>query len=47
MLAQGQRPLFLASDPGLQFTPPATFIQSIMTGGVVNLGRSLECVVAR
>jgi len=46
-LAQGQRPIFLAADPGLQFTPPATFIQSIMTGGVVNLGRSLECVVNR
>ena len=46
-LAANQRPLFLANDPGLQFTPPATFIQSIMTGAVVNLGRSLECIVAR
>ena len=46
-LAASQRPLFLADDPGLQFTPPATFIQSIMTGAVVNLGRSLECIVAR
>jgi len=46
-LSANQRPLFLASDPGLQFTPPATFIQSIMTGAVVNLGRSLECIVAR
>jgi hypothetical protein len=46
-LTANQRPIFLANDPGLQFTPPATFIQSIMSGSVVNLGRSLECVVAR
>jgi len=45
--AVNQRPIFLANDPGLQFTPPAAFIQSIMSGSVVNLGRSLECVVAR
>jgi hypothetical protein len=44
---QNQRPIFLATDPGLQFTPPATFIQSIMSGSFVNLGKNLECSVAR
>lgn len=47
MIAPNQRPLFLSTDPGLQFTPPATFIQSVMTGSVVNTGRNLECVVTR
>ncbi len=47
MIAPNQRPLFLSTDPGLQFTPPATFIQSVMTGSVVNSGRNLECVVTR
>ena len=47
MIAPNQRPLFLSTDPGLQFTPPATFIQSVMTGSVVNTGRNLECVVSR
>jgi hypothetical protein len=42
-----QRPLFLSTDPGLQFTPPATFIQSVMAGSLVNSGKSLECVVSR
>jgi len=41
------RPRFLSTDPGLQFTPPATFIQSIMTGAAVNAGKSQECVVRR
>ncbi len=41
------RPRFLSTDPGLQFTPPATFIQSIMTGAAVNSGKSQECVVRR
>jgi len=45
LIAPNQRPLFLSTDPGLQFTPPATFIQSVMAGSVVNSGRSLECVV--
>ena len=45
LVAPNQRPLFLSTDPGLQFTPPATFIQSVMAGSVVNSGRSLECVV--
>jgi hypothetical protein len=42
-----QPPLFLPGDPGLQFTPPATFIQSVMAGSVVNIGKNLECVVTR
>jgi hypothetical protein len=44
-MAPNQRPLFLSTDPGLQFTPPASFIQSVMAGSVVNQGRSMECVV--
>jgi len=47
LIAPNQRPLFLSTDPGLQFTPPATFIQSVMAGSVVNAGKSLECVVTR
>ena len=46
-VSPNQRPLFLSTDPGLQFTPPATFIQSVMAGSLVNAGKSLECVVAR
>ena len=40
-------PRFLSTDPGLQFTPPATFIQSIMTGAAANAGKRQECVVRR
>ena len=47
LISQNQRPLFLSTDPGLQFTPPATFIQSVMAGSVVNTGKSLECVITR
>lgn len=47
MIAQNAPPLFLSTDPGLQFTPPATFIQSVMAGSAVNAGKSLECVVRR
>lgn len=47
LVASNQRPLFLSTDPGLQFTPPATFIQSVMAGASVNAGRNLECVVRR
>lgn len=47
LVAPNQRPLFLSTDPGLQFTPPATFIQSVMTGSVVNAGKNLECIVSR
>ena len=41
------RPASQSTDPGLQFTPPATFIQSVMAGAAVNAGRNLECVVRR
>jgi len=44
---RNSRPRFLSTDPGLQFTPPATFIQSIMTGAAVNAGKSQECVIRR
>lgn len=47
LIAPNQRPLFLSTDPGLQFTPPATFIQSIQAGSVVNAGRNQECAVRR
>jgi len=47
LVAPDQRPLFLSTDPGLQFTPPATFIRSVMAGSVVNTGRSLECAITR
>ena len=47
LIAPNQRPLFLSTDPGLQFTPPATFIQSVMAGSVVNAGKNLECIVSR
>jgi len=47
LIAPNQRPLFLSTDPGLQFTPPATFIQSVMAGSAVNAGKNLECVVRR
>ena len=42
-----RRPRFLSTDPGLQFAPPASFIQSLNTGRALNAGRSLECVVRR
>lgn len=45
LVSPDQRPLFLSTDPGLQFTPPATFIQSVMAGSVLNSGKSLECNV--
>ncbi len=47
LISANERPLFMSTDPGLQFTPPATFIQSVMAGAVVNAGRSLECVITR
>ena len=47
LVTPNQRPLFLSTDPGLQFTPPATFIQSVMAGSVVNAGKNLECAVSR
>lgn len=42
-----RRPRFLSTDPGLQFTPPASFIASIRGGSALNQGKSLECVVRR
>lgn len=45
--SRDRRPRFLAADPGLQFTPPASFIQSILGGSAVNTGKSMECVVRR
>jgi hypothetical protein len=47
LIAPDQRPLFLSADPGLQFTPPPTFIRSVMAGSVVNTGRNLECAITR
>lgn len=48
-IARGEKPLFLSTDPGLQFAPPATFIQSILSGRqVAGIGEKLECaIVAR
>jgi len=47
LIGLNQRPLFLSTDPGLQFTPPATFIRTVMAGSVVNTGRNLECQISR
>jgi hypothetical protein len=47
LIGANQRPLFLSTDPGLQFTPPATFIRTVMAGSVVNTGRNLECQITR
>jgi len=44
---RNSRPRFLSTDPGLQFTPPASFIQSIMTGTPVNSNKNNECAVRR
>lgn len=42
-----RRPRFLSSDPGLQFTPPASFVQSLVGGSGVVSRDKLECVVRR
>ena len=47
LIGSNQRPLFLSTDPGLQFTPPATFIRTVMAGSAVNTGRNLECQITR
>ena len=47
MDSRERRPRFLSTDPGLQFTPPASFIASISGGSALNQGKSLECVVRR
>lgn len=45
-IAREARPLFLSTNPGLQFAPPATFIQSILSGRqVAGIGEKLECAV--
>jgi hypothetical protein len=43
-ISKGERPLFLSTDPGLQFTPPATFFQAV---GFLSKdgGSPRECVV--
>ena len=45
-VTKGQKPLFLSTDPGLSFIPPASFIQSVMAG-TAGGGASRECVVRR
>lgn len=47
LVAPDQRPIFLSADPGLQYTPPAAFIRSVMAGSVINSGRNLECAITR
>ena len=42
---RSSRPRFLSTDPGLEFSPPATFISSLMPGAAVNAGKSQECVI--
>ena len=46
-IAREQKPLFLSTDPGLQFAPPATFIQSLLSGRqVAGIGEKLECAIS-
>jgi hypothetical protein len=46
-IAHGERPLFLSTDPGLRFAPPATFLQSILSGRqVAGIGANLECAIS-
>ncbi|MGH8689346.1 MAG: FecR family protein [Burkholderiales bacterium] len=46
-IAPGERPLFRSTNPGLQFAPPATFIQSILSGRqVAGIGERLECAIS-
>ena len=46
-IAPGERPLFQSTNPGLQFAPPATFIQSILSGRqVAGIGERLECAIS-
>jgi hypothetical protein len=47
LVTPDQRPLFLSADPGLQYTPPAAFLRSVMAGSAVNIGRNLECAITR
>jgi hypothetical protein len=46
-IARNAKPLFQSTDPGLQFAPPATFIQSILSGRqVAGIGEKLECAIS-
>lgn len=46
-IVRGERPLFQSTDPGLHFAPPATFIQSILSGRqVAGIGDKLECAIS-
>lgn len=46
-ITREQKPLFLSTDPGLQFAPPATFIQSLLSGRqVAGIGEKLECAIS-
>ncbi|HEX5091077.1 MAG TPA: FecR domain-containing protein [Burkholderiales bacterium] len=46
-IARGERPLFQSTDPGLRFAPPATFLQSILSGRqVAGIGEKLECAIS-
>jgi len=46
-IARGERPLFRSTDPGLHFAPPATFLQSILSGRqVAGIGEKLECAIS-
>jgi len=46
-ISRGEKPLFLSTDPGLQFAPPATFIQSLLSGRqVAGIGEKLECAIS-
>lgn len=47
LIERDKRPLFLSTDPGLHFTPPASFIASLAGGSTLNAGRAMECVVGQ
>lgn len=47
LIERDKRPLFLSTDPGLHFAPPASFIASLAGGSTLNAGRAMECVVGQ
>ena len=47
LIEREKRPLFLSTDPGLHFAPPASFIASLAGGSTLNAGRAMECVVGQ
>jgi hypothetical protein len=47
LIERDKRPLFLSTDPGLHFAPPASFIASLAGGSTLNAGRTMECVVGQ